>query len=300
MLPVLFSIGPITISSFGLFLAVAFLFSTYLIWRLARAWDMDEEKMLDVLILTFFGGLVISRVFFIIEHLNFFQADFLKMIQITKYPGFSFWGGFGGGAGALFFLCRMIKIDFGKVLDISSVGFLGGLFWGNIGCFLGGCGAGIQSDLFFATPMVGLIGKRLPVQLFEAVIFLIILIKIWPKAVQFHPPGKIASLVLIFIGGTKFIMDFFRQSSGHFLSLVLVLLAIFLFYKIARKTPIEDVKNLAALLKEIFTSREKRQRFLKGLQKKWYNQTVAIFWNIRSLTKILRRFNVRTTPKNFK
>ena len=47
MLPVLFSIGKISVSSFGIFLALGILLGIFLVWRLSRAWDLDEEKILD-------------------------------------------------------------------------------------------------------------------------------------------------------------------------------------------------------------------------------------------------------------
>src|SRR3989344_3155359 len=64
MLPVLFSLGPLAISSFGLFLALSFLYSTFLVWRLSRAWDLDEEKVLDFCLLIFLGGLIGARILY--------------------------------------------------------------------------------------------------------------------------------------------------------------------------------------------------------------------------------------------
>ena len=64
MFPTLLTIGSFSLSSFGVFLALAFLFGVFLIWRLSRAWDLDEEKILDLMLLTFLGGLVGARLFF--------------------------------------------------------------------------------------------------------------------------------------------------------------------------------------------------------------------------------------------
>ena len=69
MFPVLLSFGNISISSLGVFLAAGFLFAIFLIWRLSRAWDLDEEKVLDLTLLTFLGGLISSRIYFILDYL---------------------------------------------------------------------------------------------------------------------------------------------------------------------------------------------------------------------------------------
>jgi len=165
MLPVLFSIGPITVSSFGFFLSLAFLFATFLLWRLAHGWDLNEEKILDLIILSFFGGLIGARIFFIMLNFNLFSFDLGKMLLVTKYPGLNFWGGFLGGWLTLNFFTRRFKMDFWQVADLAAIGLLGGLILGDLGCFLGGCSFGVPSNSFFAVPMVGVIGKRFPVQL---------------------------------------------------------------------------------------------------------------------------------------
>jgi phosphatidylglycerol---prolipoprotein diacylglyceryl transferase len=126
MLPVLLALGPITVSSFGFFLALAFLWGTFLVWRLARAWDLDGEKTLDLVLLTFFGGVVGARLFFISLNFDFFSEDFFRIILITKYPGLSFWGGLLGGWLTLAFMAKRLKQDLWQVADLASVGLLAG------------------------------------------------------------------------------------------------------------------------------------------------------------------------------
>lgn len=299
MLPVLFSIGPLAISSFGFFLAVGFVLGTFLIWRLARAWDLDEEKILDLTLLTFFGGLMGSRIYFVIEHLDFFADNLASIVLITKYPGFSFWGAFLGGWLTLFIFSKRLKLDFWQIADIAIVGFLGGLIMGDIGCLLGGCGAGRVSD-FLGINVVGLVGKRFPVQALEALIFIFLLFKVWPKAVHFHTAGKIVSLSLIYIGFIKFIMEGLRDSrgEGYLLSGVLVILGLTIFYKITGKNPISDIKSLTKLSVMVVTEKSTRRLIILNWSKSWYNLKVSWKWRLRQFGKLSRRFHVNTHPKN--
>ncbi len=83
MLPVLFSTGGLSISSFGFFLSLGFIYGVFLIWRLSRAWDINEEKVLDLVLLIFLGGFLGARLYFILEHSEFFLNDLTRVILIT-------------------------------------------------------------------------------------------------------------------------------------------------------------------------------------------------------------------------
>lgn len=291
MWPVLFSIGRISVSSFGFFLALAFLFATFLIWRLARAWDLDEEKILDLVLLTFFGSLLGARLFFILLNFSFFADNLLKIILVTRYPGLSFWGGVLGGWLTLYYFLRRKRLDFWQYADIAAVGFLGGLILGDIGCFLGGCGFGIPSSLFFALPVVGVVGKRFPVQIMEALLLAFVLWKIWPMSTKFHFHGKIISIVLILVGLIKLLTEFFRQirQGGAILAVVLIVLGVFIFYKTSKRSFRHDLPRFYKLPKLIFAKKERSHLALQTPSKTWYN----------GLTKLLRRARVKPNPKDF-
>ena len=157
MLPVLFSIGNISLTSFSVFLAIGIFFGMMLVWRLARAWDLNEEKTLDLILLTFLGGVIGARLYFAVANLPLFIDNPLDLFFPGKIPGFSFWGAFLGGWLSLYFFSRRLKLDFLHIVDIAIVGLLGGLIFSDIGCFLGGCYIGAASKAPFAVNMVGFV-----------------------------------------------------------------------------------------------------------------------------------------------
>ena len=296
MLPVLFSIGPLTVSSFGFFLALSFLYGAFLTWRLSRAWELDEEKILDLCLLTFFGGLLGARIIFVTLNFQIFEADLLKIPLLTKYPGLNFWGGLLGGAVTLFaFTKRVKKINFWQVADLAGVGVLSGLVLGNIGCFFGGCNVGIASSLPIAVPMVGYLGKRFPIQLFEAITFAIILWKLWPVATHFHFTGKILAISLISLGMVELLANFLREKNylDFFFPLITLGLGVFTFYFLSKRSIVTDFLNLRKL---------KRRAILKVLKESWYNQKTALRWTLYQLKKklllALRRVRVKSAPGN--
>lgn len=293
MFPVLFSIGKLSVSSYGVFLAMGFLLGIFLVWRLCRAWDLDEEKILDLSLLTFLGGLLGARVYFVIEHLQYFVSP-LSLILINKFPGFSFWGGFLGGWLTLFLFARRKRLDFWQLADIAAVGLIGGLILSDLGCFLGGCNVGIPTKSFLAVTMVGSIGKRWPVQVFEAMFLLVGLIKIWSQATHFHQRGKIAGLGLIMVGIVKLILLPLKQnySEGIF-PVIGFFLGITILYRVTRQNPITQFKILMLFLKKFMTDSETRKKVMQLIGKSWYNQKTNIGWQLRNLKKTLRRSNVK-------
>lgn len=281
-------------SSFGVFLALGFLLGIFLIWRLARAWDLDEEKILDLTLLTFLGGLVGARLYFAVSHLQYFIVSPLNLILINKVPGFSFWGGLLGGWLVLTILSRRFKMDFWLLADIAAVGFLGGLILSDVGCFFGSCNVGIPSKAFFAVPMVGVIGKRWPLQIIESFLLALSLMKIWSQATHFHQRGKIVSLGFIYLGALKLILEPLKQDHSEVIfPLVLLLLGTTIFYKITRQNPLVHLKGLARFLGKIITDGETRKKVVQSLAKSWYNQKAFIVWKLRNLKKYLKRSNVK-------
>lgn len=307
MFPILLTIGRISISSYGVFLALAFLLSLFLIWRLSRAWDLNEEKVLDLTILTFFGGLIGARIYFVLNHPGAF-SNFLNILLFNKVPGFSFWGSFLGAWLTLYFFSKRQRFDFWMAADIASVGFIGGLILSNIGCFLGGCNVGIPSKLFLAVNMVGEIGKRIPVQAMEALLLFLVLRNLWVQTTHFHQRGKILALSLIYIGIIKLLMEPLKAShdEGIYLSAALVILGVNIFYKISKRRLVLDAKELLKYMLSLFNSPESRKQAMAAAYKYWYNQKTQLFWGLRnlkrafSLKKNLRRINVRISYKNNK
>lgn len=301
MFPVLFSIGTFSITSFGLLLALGFLFGVFLVWRLARAWDLDSEKVLDLTLLTFVGGLIGARIYFVLETPRF-EFSILNLILIHKYPGFSFWGGLLGGWLALFIFSKRFKIDFYQAADIASVGLLAGLIFSSFGCFLGGCGIGIQSNLIFAVSMVGAVGKRLPVQLIEALIFYFIIKRIWVEATHFHLRGKIVSLTFIAIGVVKLILLPFvqNQSYTYIFPAVLIILGLIIFYRLTKRNVASDFLSALIFMPRLFYDAKLRSVVLLTLKKEWYNQKTSFVWKIGFLVKRIKSLNVKISHKDSK
>ena len=278
-------------------MAAGFLYGIFLIWRLARAWDLDQEKVLDLTLVTFVGGLIGARIYFALENPAILTLP--QIFLIHKFPGFSFWGAILGGWLTLFLFAKRFKLEFLQAADIASVGLLSGMIFANMGCLLGGCNVGIPSNLFFALYMSGAVGKRIPVQGIEALLLILSLRNIWHKATHFHLQGTVVSLSLIYIGIIKLLTEPLRETHrmNYFLALTLVILGIVLFYKVTKRQIVKDLSDFVLMGVEIIKSGEKRKSILFVFKKNWYNFKVSLWWKVKRIGKILRRLNVRFSHK---
>lgn len=314
MYPVLLTIGPLVISALGFFLSAAFLAAVFIVWRLAKVYDVKEDKILDVAMVTFGGGFIGARLYAVIFNWEVF-GSLEKIVLVQRYPGLSFWGGLIGGTLAFWLFTRAVKLQFWQIADFAAVGVLLGLVFGNIGCFLGGCGYGVVSDLPIALPVVGLIGKRLPISLIESAVFLWLFSNLFKQVIKFHFAGKITAVFLIWLGVVKFVTEFYRGDSrqiispfwishGHVLSILTLVAGVVVFYTRSKRNVLEDLGGLAKLL----SSSKRRELLLSSWKKSWYNHKTAwkmgfgkISMALLSLPrKLKRRLNVKSTPTNIR
>ena len=68
MYPELFSIGPITISSFGLMIVIAFLVVNYLLKKEFIKYGYNPEYADDMVFRAAFGGMLGAKIYFLIEN----------------------------------------------------------------------------------------------------------------------------------------------------------------------------------------------------------------------------------------
>ncbi len=304
MYPILFNIGPLTVSSFGVFLALSLSFGSFTIWRLAQVYDLDREKIIDLILITFLVGLIGARIFYIVFNLSELTS-IEKMFFINKYPGFSLWGGIISGLGALLFFAKRFKFNFWLIFDFAIVGFFAASFTSSFGCIFSGCMYGFQSNLFFSIPIVGVLGDRFPIQIFFGIFYFIFFAILWKRALKFHFQGAIFSLGLIFFGAINFILGFFRGgedillfglSLNSYFSLASILLGVRLYYFLGKRSLRKDLGKFSATL----IQKEDRARSLLKLKRSWYNLLVQFRITFtRSVKKVGKRLNVKENPREF-
>lgn len=211
MIPVLFTIGSFNVYAFGFFLALAFLLSTFIIWKFARD-ELKEEEYLDAFLYTSVFALFSSRLTYILFHFDEFGANFLRYVVVRETPGLSLLGGLLGGFLFLFFFARGRKYHFLHILDLFSLAFCFALLFAKIGEQLGGAGFGKETTFPISIGIAGVPGRHHPVELYYVgILFLcgILLLFLYQKIQRDKwPYGLVFSVFAFVLALSIFVLEF--------------------------------------------------------------------------------------------
>jgi phosphatidylglycerol:prolipoprotein diacylglycerol transferase len=133
----------IPIYGFGLMLFAAFIVCTTLAGRRAQREGIPKEKIQDLAIWLFLGGLIGARLTFLILEVKgsfWYKLSISYRIWdggIVLYGGIL--GGIAGYLGAWYFSFRKLHIPTLKLADIVAPSVAIGICLGRLGCFLNGC-----------------------------------------------------------------------------------------------------------------------------------------------------------------
>ena len=138
MYPVLLRVGPLTIYSYGLMMALAFMTGAYLTGKELTRHGLNGELASTMVFWAAIGGLVGARLFAILTDWNDFVNDPLH--SLFSGAGFVWYGGLIGGFVAVSWTIRQHKLPWLVTVDCSAPGLALAHGIGRIGCQLAGDG----------------------------------------------------------------------------------------------------------------------------------------------------------------
>ena len=214
MYRIILEVGPFTLYSYGLFVAIAFILATILIVTEAPRYAFSSDDIFDCAILMFAGGLIGGRVLFVVLNWGNFSDNFLNVFKLYE-GGLAFQGALIGGAIAVITVCVFKKLPIRKVGDLLAPYIALGQAIGRIGCFLNGCcyGKVVSSGVGITFPDETVM--RVPVQLYSSFALLLIFVILAAYREKRHFSGAIFAGYLVLYGIVRFFMDFARGDELH-------------------------------------------------------------------------------------
>ena len=130
-----FSVGghEFSIKWYGVIIAFGFTLAVLFGGRMAYKWKTDLNKMLDILIYGTFAAIIGARLYYCFFNWEQYRDNPLRMLYIWE-GGLAIYGGIIGGIIAAYVVCKIEKINFGNLLDMTGMSLLIGQGigrWGN-------------------------------------------------------------------------------------------------------------------------------------------------------------------------
>jgi phosphatidylglycerol:prolipoprotein diacylglycerol transferase len=250
------TIGPLTLHTYGVLLALAFLAGLWVAHREAKRSGLDASRVTDMAVYVLIGGLIGARLLLLLvdwRHFLGHPRDFFSLLQ----SGGVFYGGLLGALPVAWWYTRRHQLDAWRTADVLAPAVVLGQSIGRLGCFSAGCCYGRPTDVPWAVTFRDLYTARQvntpldlplhPSQIYESLLTLgIFLVLMWlARRKQFH--GQVMlGYVLLYAAG-RFGLEFFRgdpargavfggiMSTSQFIAILMVVAAALLYPYLARK-----------------------------------------------------------------
>jgi len=253
MYPRLLELGPITVYTYGVLLAAAYLFGLQLARVRASARGLDANRILDLGIYIIISALIGAKLLLLVTDFRTFSANPRELLTLARSGGV-FYGGLILAVAVALFYIRKIGLPLWTTCDVFAPGIALGHVVGRFGCLFAGCCYGKPTTLPwgitfsdpFARDNVGTpLGVPLhPTQLYEAgaeLLILIVLLATERKGRAY--PGRTFWLYMLLYAISRFIIEFYRGdergmvgmfSTSQFISILLAPLAIIMLVYLSR------------------------------------------------------------------
>jgi len=220
MYPVLFKIGPVTIYTYGVMVALGLIVGLYLAIKQAKREQINPNKIIDLFFWIVISGFIGARIVYIFTELDYFLRHPLRIVFANE--GFVFYGGFITAFLAAFWYVKRRKMQPWKIADIFAPYIALGHSIGRLGCFFYGCCYGRPTNnwigmVFPPESPAGQLGVAvIPTQLISSLTLLAIFCTLITvrKYKKFH--GEVFWLYVLLYAIARFIIEFFRgDPRGH-------------------------------------------------------------------------------------
>jgi phosphatidylglycerol:prolipoprotein diacylglycerol transferase len=209
MYPVLFRIGSIEITSFGVLVAIAALVGLWLLRRELRRSGAPEGAT-DAAVFGIFAGLAGAKLLWVVEHLGDEPVSSL----VLSRAGLSWFGGLAAGLGTALWIIWRRGWSAVSIVAAATPALAVGHAIGRIGCFLVGDDYGRPSNLPWAVAFPnGAPPTTVPVhptQLYEAAALTPIVVLLLRMRRDGASDGRVIGSYLVLTGVVRFLIEFVR------------------------------------------------------------------------------------------
>jgi phosphatidylglycerol---prolipoprotein diacylglyceryl transferase len=209
-------IGPLTLQTFGICFALAFLAAGALVARRLKEWGKPTDWAYEMTFAALLGGIVGARLDFVIQNWDQVSGD--PVGNIFSGSGLVWFGGAVGGAlGVIVWAWRRRMLGL-PLLDLAAPALALGYAIGRIGCQVSGDGD-YGSDWDGPWAMAYPDGTEPidtpvhPTPIYETVAMGLVALVLWRWRDRFAP-GILFAIYLVLAGTERFLIEFIRRNDA--------------------------------------------------------------------------------------
>ncbi len=212
-------IGPLTLQTFGICFAIAFIAAGAVLGRRLKEIGKPAEWAYEAILFALVGGLVGSRLYFVVENYDEVKHDLLG--NLFSGSGLVWYGGAIGGAIAVGIWAYRRRLFNLTLLDICAVPLAVGYALGRIGCQVSGDGDYGRSwdgpwAMAYPNGTVPTHHTVHPTPIYETLAMGLIAYALWRLRDRFRP-GILFALYLILSGLERLLVEFLRRNTADVL-----------------------------------------------------------------------------------
>ena len=255
MYPRLLDLGPITIYTYGVLLAGAYLLGLKLAMTRAKARQLDEARILDLGIYIIVSALIGAKLLLLVTDFKTYLTNPRELLTLVRVAGV-FYGGLILAVLVAIWYIRRVGLPLWTTCDVFAPGIALGHVVGRLGCLFAGCCYGkpttvpwaiVFTDQFAQVNTGTPLNQPLhPTQLYEAGAEAIILLILLATEKRGRPyPGRTFWLYMLLYAISRYIIEIYRGdprgsigvfSTSQFISLLLAPLALAMLIYLRRYT----------------------------------------------------------------
>ncbi len=198
-------------------LAISFLVGTWIALREARRLNLDEDRLVTVILVALVAGVLGARAMYVIEHVEQFRREWASVLALWQ-GGLTLYGGVIAGAAAALLVARRAQLPMWTVADALTPSLALGMMFGRVGCFLNGCCYGHPTSMpwgvvFPPDSFAGLEFGSAPVhpsQLYFSAAGLVLFVLLWAVRTRIRTPGVLFWAFVALFGLTRIPLDMTR------------------------------------------------------------------------------------------
>jgi len=227
MFPKILDLGPVTIHTYGLLLAAAFIAGIWITSRNAKREGIHPDSIWNMGLVVIFSALVGAKLLLLVSDYQYYSQNFREIFSLSTLRSAGvYYGGLLLALCAAIWYLRKKHLPAWTIADLAAPGIALGQTLGRLGCLSAGCCYGKPTQLpwgitftsQYAYENVGVPLNTVlhPTQIYESIAtFGLFLFLMW-RLSRKHFTGQILLEYLMLYAVMRFAIEFFRYDDRGF------------------------------------------------------------------------------------